>query len=134
MIIDTHHHMLPLTYDETAIAKEAERRHIQYGLASRSQQIDLPLEEILRRIIEYTPDPDGTKLIKRMDKAGIDITFLCVMDNIETGMDDAALMAANRTCAEITRKSGGRIMALAGLNREERVLRCFTVAASKSTV
>jgi predicted TIM-barrel fold metal-dependent hydrolase len=115
MIIDTHHHMLPLTYDEAAIAKEAERRYIQYGPASRAQQIDLTVGELRRRLIEYTPDPDGAKLIKRMDKAGIDITFLCVMDNVETGMDDAAIMAANRTCAEIARKSGGRIMALVGV-------------------
>jgi len=116
MIIDVHHHMLPLTYDEPAIDKEVQRRHVLYGQGARSERIELPVEEIKRRVAECAPDPNGEKLIRRMNKAGIDITFLCVVDNVETGADDAACLINNRTCAEIALKSGGRIMALAGVD------------------
>jgi uncharacterized protein len=116
MIIDVHHHMLPPAYDEKAIEKEAQRRHVQYGLASRSERIELPVEELRRRISACAPDADGQKLIQRMDKAGIDITFLCVVDNIEQMPDDEACLNANRICAGIAAKSGGRILALAGVD------------------
>ncbi len=116
MIIDTHHHMMPFTYDKAAINKEAERRHIQYGKLARSQNIDITLEELRNRVASYAPDSHGEKLIARMDKAGIDKTVFFWMDNVETGMDDEACLKNNWIAAEIAKGSRGRLIAFAGVD------------------
>ena len=116
MIIDVHHHMLRLVFDEKAIASQAEQLYSDYGRGARSERIDLTVDELRQRLSSYAPDPHGEKLIQRMDRAGIDITVLCVVDNVDLGLNDEEALSANHTCADIATGSRGRIIALAGMD------------------
>lgn len=115
MIIDAHHHMIPVMLDEKTVSREAEIRYATYGPGARSQSIDISIEEIKRRFSSYGPDPHGEKLLARMAGSGIDMTILCVVDNVDLGLSDDQILANNRTCATIARQSQGKVIALAGI-------------------
>ena len=116
MIIDMHHHMLPLTIDEKALALEAENRSANWGGGARSERINLSVDEIKKRLASNGPDPHGEKLLQRMAQAGIDITILCIVDNVDLGLSDEGALEINRTCAGIASGSRGKILALAGVD------------------
>ena len=116
MIIDVHHHMIRLVADEKELASQAEQLYRDYGRGARSERVDLSVDEIRQRLSSYAPDPCGEKLIQRMDRAGIDVTALCVVDNVDLGLNDEEALSANRTCAGIATGSRGRIIALAGMD------------------
>src|SRR5512147_1575253 len=116
MIIDSHHHMLPLTYDEKVISHEAEYRYRTYGPVARGGGVKVTLDEIKKRIASYAPDPHGEKLLERMASEGIDYTVLLVTDNMELGASDEELIKSNRICAGIARESKGKIIGLAGVD------------------
>jgi predicted TIM-barrel fold metal-dependent hydrolase len=70
-----------------------------------------------QRFREFLPDPDGQKLITRMDRCGIDVSITCVMDNLaDPRNSDERLMGTNRVCAELAKNSNGRLIALAGID------------------
>lgn len=130
MIIDAHHHMLPLTFDEKTITSEAEYRYAVYGKGARSEGIQESLEEIKKRLTSYAPDPHGEKLLERMKQAGIDVTILCITDNVELGLSEEQMLANNRACANIAKGSDGKIISLAGVdprrkNAPELFRRCI---------
>ncbi len=116
MIIDAHHHMLPLTYDEKVISQEAEYRYATYGPEARTGGVKVSLNEIRKRLTSYAPDPRGEKLIERMAQARIDITVLLVTDNVELGKSDEDILSSNRICACIAKGSKGKIISLAGID------------------
>ena len=126
MIIDAHHHMIPPILDEETVAKEAEIRYATYGPGARSQAIDVGIEVLKRRLSSYGPDPHGEELLERMARAGIDMTVLCVVDNVDRGLDDEQILANNRVCATIANESHGKIIALAGIEpRRKRAPELF---------
>ncbi len=116
MIIDAHHHMIPLVFDERSLTLSAQYRYATYGRGARSERIDITVDEIRRRLSSYAPDPHGEKLQQRMAQAGIDITLLFAGDNMSLGASDEEIMSANRICAGIAAESHGKIMALAGID------------------
>jgi predicted TIM-barrel fold metal-dependent hydrolase len=115
MIIDVHHHVIPLTLDRKAVEANAERRWAVFTGGSRAHRIDVPVEEIRQRLLAFAPDPHGEKLLERMAKAGIDMTILCVTDSINRGLSDEQILSLNRTYADIAAESHGKIIALAGI-------------------
>ena len=116
MIIDVHHHMIPLTFDERTVTLQAERIYAAYGGGARSGGVNVTVEEIKQGLSSYAPDPDGQKLLERMTQAGIHITILCVVDSVGGGLADEDMMAANRACAAVADKSSGKIIAMAGID------------------
>jgi predicted TIM-barrel fold metal-dependent hydrolase len=116
MIIDSHHHMLPLTFDEKVISQEAEYRYRTYGPVARGGGVKVSLDEIRKRLTSYAPDPHGEKLLERMAKDGIDFTVLLVTDNVELGASDDELLTSNCICAGIARESKDKIISLAGVD------------------
>ena len=120
MIIDTHHHVLPLTLDEKAVLREAEYRYTTYGPGARVGGVEVGLDEIIKRLTSYAPDPRGEKLMERMACAGIDVTVLVVTDNIELGGSDEGILSENRVCADITRGSKRKIISFAGIDPRRR--------------
>ncbi|MFH1382179.1 MAG: amidohydrolase family protein [Chloroflexota bacterium] len=116
MIIDAHHHMLPLTLDRNAIRLGAENHYAWYGRGARSEGVDVSLDEIEQRLLSWSPDPHGEKLLERMAKTGIDVTVLCIVDNVDQGFSEEQILSINRTCADIARESHGKLLALAGVD------------------
>lgn len=116
MIIDMHHHMLPLTLDEKAIDAESRSRYYAYGKGARAGGVNLSTQDIKKTLMSFAPDPHGKKLIQRMKKAGIDITILCVVDNIDLTPTDEEAFKQNRICAGIAKENKGKIMAIAGVD------------------
>jgi hypothetical protein len=51
-----------------------------------------------------------------MAKAGIDITVLCVADDILLGLSNEEVLSKNRICADIAAGSHGKIVAMAGID------------------
>jgi predicted TIM-barrel fold metal-dependent hydrolase len=116
MIIDAHHHMLPLTFNEKQIAKAAEFRFANYGPPARGGGVQVSLEEIRERLASYAPDPHGEKLLERMAREGIDRTVLLTVDNFELGVSDEDILDHNKICADIANGSQGRIIPMAGID------------------
>jgi predicted TIM-barrel fold metal-dependent hydrolase len=130
MIIDAHHHMLPLTFNEKQISQEAEYRYTTYGPHARAGGVQVSLEEIRKRLASFAPDAHGEKLMERMAQAGIDTTVLLVVDNLELGESDKDILSHNHICADIARGSQGKIISLAGIdprrkNAPELFRRCI---------
>lgn len=116
MIIDVHHHMIPTFADDEALTAHAQFYHRAYGGGGRSQRVDAPVEEVKRRFQSYSPDPDGEKLLQRMSQAGIDITVMCMIDHPRRYPTDGDLLTANRNLAEFANRTGGKVIALAGVD------------------
>ena len=108
--------MLPLTNDEAGLTRDATKRYVDWGGGARSERINLTADEIKARLAANAPDPHGDKLLQRMAHAGIDITMLCVVDNVDLGLSDEEILGNNRACAGIAAASQGKILALAGVD------------------
>ncbi len=74
------------------------------------------LDEMLPAYRELMDDPDCDKLVSRMDKNGIDITVICVVDNVDYGANDDRILRINSACAEAAAKHTGRLLSLAGID------------------
>ncbi|MDO8669934.1 MAG: amidohydrolase family protein, partial [Dehalococcoidia bacterium] len=116
MIVDVHHHLIPTIYDENVIGAQAEAYFNAFGGGARSEKTGVPLAEVKRRMQAHAPDPDGEKLFQRMSLAGIDITIICVTDNIRNVPADSDIMSINRNWAQFADRSKGRVIALAGID------------------
>jgi uncharacterized protein len=128
MIIDSHHHMVPLKMNEGQIAGQAEHLFNNFGGGARSSRIERSVEDIKRAILSYGPDPNGEKLLQRMDQTGIDVTVLCETDNINLGLSNEEILSNNRICANIAAGSHGKIIALAGIDpRRKEATKLFRV-------
>jgi predicted TIM-barrel fold metal-dependent hydrolase len=112
MIIDTHYHYVDWPEDV-----ESQRRMTAGWLydAERSG-IKKSLDEAMPFYEENVDDPDCSKLIGRMDKCGINLTVLLMLDNIDEGLDDETVIANNEKCARAAARYPGRLIALAGID------------------
>lgn len=119
MIIDSHYHMTYMgtqSIDEKVIRKRAESLYASHGTGARAAGVDVTVDEIRERLFSYLPDPHGERLLERMAKAKIDVTFLCAADNFNRGLSDEEAMSTNRTCADIAKGSHGKIFAVAAID------------------
>ena len=112
MIIDVHYHSMPLpTDDDTA------KSLVSWMLADPERLgISKTVEEVMPIYRDLMDDPGCDKLVMRMDKAGIDITIINVVDNVDFGDDNTTIMHRNEDCAKIAAKHPQRIIALAGVD------------------
>jgi len=74
------------------------------------------LDEMLPAYRELIDDPDCDKLVSRMDNNGIDITVICVVDNVDYGANDDRILRVNNACAKAAAKHTGRLLSLAGID------------------
>ncbi|MBI2864059.1 MAG: amidohydrolase family protein [Chloroflexi bacterium] len=116
MIVDVHHHLIPVFPDESTLSAHAETYFYLFGGGGRSERTPATLEEVHRRMRARTPDPDGEKLFQRMTRAGVDVTFMCATDDVRRNLADAEILTVNRTLAEFAQGSKGRVIALAGID------------------
>jgi predicted TIM-barrel fold metal-dependent hydrolase len=114
MIVDFHYHFYFQKLKETDALKRAQN---QASIWYRSAGIKLekPLSEMARERMEITYDPDGAKLLRRMEEAGIDVTVIFPNDT-DCKIPEAEVMAAQRACAELSRKNPGKLIAFASIH------------------
>ncbi|HEY91069.1 MAG TPA: amidohydrolase family protein [Dehalococcoidia bacterium] len=112
MIIDVHYHYMRLP------AGDATTRSIASGwlLDAERTGVKKSLDEMLPAYRDLMDDPDCDKLVSRMDKNGIDITVICVVDNVDYGANDDRILGVNSVCAGAAAKHPGRLLSLAGID------------------
>jgi predicted TIM-barrel fold metal-dependent hydrolase len=127
VIIDSHHHTISLAANEKALEQRAEFLYATFGPKARSHvRIDVSIDNIKRELRSYEPDPHGEKLLERMAANGVDVTVICVVDNIDLGSDDEQTLQNNRAYADIAAGSHGKLIALAGIDpRRQRAAELF---------
>jgi predicted TIM-barrel fold metal-dependent hydrolase len=114
MIIDFHYHFYFQKLKESDALKRAQD---QVSIWYRSAGIRLakPLGEMAKDRMDITYDPDGTKLLQRMEEAGIDLTVIFANDaNLKT--PEAEIMGAQRACAELSRRNANKLIAFASIH------------------
>jgi predicted TIM-barrel fold metal-dependent hydrolase len=130
MIIDSHHHMVPTKLNDKMLSIRAKDYYQYYGRGARSLGVNISQRDIKNRMLMCAPDPNGEKLLERMEQCGIDITCMCIVDNVNQGSSDSEILSQNKNCARIAARSNGKIIALAGIdprryNAPELYRRCI---------
>jgi predicted TIM-barrel fold metal-dependent hydrolase len=74
------------------------------------------MEEVLPVYRNIMDDPEGDKLVRRMDESDIDVTAICVVDNVDRGSNNERIMEINELCATAAAKHPGQLIALAGID------------------
>ncbi|MCL4535017.1 MAG: amidohydrolase family protein [Bacteroidetes bacterium] len=116
MIIDFHYHFPHKPMTEGDLAERARTMASNYGAGGRNG-LPLTAQEIMERLrVLNAPDPDGSRLLSRMDEANIDITVVVAMDRWAEFPDEAAVLAANKTCADWVGQHPDRLIAFAGVD------------------
>lgn len=112
MIIDSHHHQILSVTDEMIHSILADSVRFSKIVHKR-----VDYNAMFNSAKEIWPDPDGVKLLREMDKDGIDFTVICGVDNY--GSPDATaevIQNQNKAIAGIAKKYPDRIAALAGID------------------
>jgi predicted TIM-barrel fold metal-dependent hydrolase len=112
MIVDVHYHFIRWPSDEQK-ARDLVAGFVHSG--SRSG-IKKTIDEVMPFYRESINDPEGYNLVKRMDEGGIDVTAICIVDNINYGYDNDRILRINQYCASAAAKHPGRLIALAGID------------------
>jgi len=126
MIIDIHYHHLVAAPDATIEPTLAEPLRVA---KLRNQEVEM--SDFIQRAKDLWPDPDGSKLIANMDKAGVDYTVICVVDNAEVEvLTTEIVLMLNRMAGEVAQKYPDRVIAFAGVdprrdNAVEIIQQCF---------
>jgi predicted TIM-barrel fold metal-dependent hydrolase len=125
MIVETHYHYMHLTTPPPgnmadALYVDGERAGTRVSKDTYRSQIG-----------DLVTDPDCDKLVKRMTTDGIDVTVMCVVDNVGYGGGNDRIMEANQFCAQAAAKHPGKLIALAGIDPRrafapDLLRRCFT--------
>ena len=116
MVIDFHYHFSHQAPSEATLAQRARSNEMYYAGQGRNG-IPLTAEQIFTRLKDVlAPDPDGSRLLARMDAAGIDITVGIVVDRWGEMRDEEVVLEANRACAEWAKQHPQRLIAFAGVD------------------
>ena len=112
MIVDVHYHYMRLP------ASDSVARNIVSGLLLDAERTGVKgsLEETLPTYRELMDDPECDRLVARMDESGIDVTAVCVVDNVDYGFDNERILRINDYCAKAAAKHAGRLISLAGID------------------
>ena len=129
MIIDFHFHFPTQKITESEAVSRAQSQ-IPVWYRSARIKIEKSLGEMAKDRVNISDDPDGAKLLKRMEEAGIDLTVLLALDIDYRGVNDSAIMAANKFCADLAKKSPKKFIAFASIhpnrkNAPERFRECI---------
>ncbi len=112
MIIDIHYHFMRLPADDKAARKMVAEMLVDAERSGMNKSVD----EVLPVYRDSMDDVLADKLVKRMDKSGIDITAINVVDSLDYGFDNERIMRINEYCAKAAAKHPGRIIAFAGID------------------
>jgi len=126
MIIDVHYHLIttPVRY-EVILGHMGEQARL-----AKAAGIKIDDDTLARRAAERYPDVTGEKIMRWMNDAGIDITCVNTVDNVDNQTTQETAQMANKRIADIANKYPDRLMAFAGIdprreNALEMLKQCF---------
>jgi len=113
LIIDVHYHFFSRWPADENVA-----RNIAEGFLLDGERtgVKKTMEEVLPVYRKIMDDPESNELVRRMDEGGIDVTAICVVDNVDMGLDKERVMNINKRCATAAAGHPGRLIALAGID------------------
>lgn len=112
MIIDVHYHLMPAVNKPVV---EGMSKFIYTAAKSMGRQVSM--EEIQEKAYETWPDPTGDRLLADMDRAGIDVTVICMVDNSDNkALTRERIQLANKIIGDAAQRHPGRIIGLAGVD------------------
>lgn len=112
MIVDVHYHLLPVVNKQMAA-------NLSMFLvdAARKMGKTITAEEIEKKALETWADPTGERLIADMDRDGINVTVICMVDNADNPiMTPQRAQKANQIVGQVAQRFPDRIIALAGVD------------------
>lgn len=126
MIVDVHYHLIPMLPEEMVehLLDDPIR-----ALKIMGKEVDI--DELIKKASERFADPTGEKLLASMDKAGIDFTCICAVDNAGNDVFTPELaMAQNQVVGQIAQQNPDKVLALAGVDPRrptapEMLKQCF---------
>ena len=126
MIIDTHYHMFHRLGRGTArvLARWTFETANKLG-------VDLDFEALADQVHEDFADPDGEKLLVKMDRDGVDVTVFCAVDNAAIkGSTFEVAQTMNEQMGAIAKRHPDRFIGLAGIDprrpdAEDLLRRCL---------
>ena len=127
MIIDVHYHPIVGPVEMSKMAFQMSARLFSRYAANMNRPMS-PEAYIQKAEESLLDDPDGEKIIERMDKNGIDFRLLLMMDRVET--PEEITQTKNRIVGKLAQKRPERFMALAGVdprrpNASDLLKQCF---------
>jgi len=113
LIIDVHYHFFSRWPADEYVARSMIEGFLLDG---ERAGVKKSVEEVLPVYRDIMDDLEGNKLVRRMDEGGIDITAICVVDNVDRGSDNERVMEINKLCVAAAMRHPGRLIALAGID------------------
>jgi len=114
MIIDFHQHFTAHKIEKAEALRRAQN-HVAIWHRSAGIKIEKPLSEMAKERIDISDDPDGRKLLQRMEEASIDLTVIFSTDRVYEHLDEKAIMAEQRGCAGLARRNPKKLIAFASI-------------------
>ncbi len=119
MIIDAHCHVW--TWDVLPVRYWDGLAQLVVAFFQRNNLGEITLDQAKETVLDGMMDPDGSKLISRMDEAGIDKTFILALDwGYGIGEAIKSVDEINRFYGSIAKAFPDRIVAFAGVDPRRR--------------
>jgi predicted TIM-barrel fold metal-dependent hydrolase len=115
MVIDFHYHFSPRKISE-AMAIQRVEKHISIWARSAGIKEKRSIHELAKERMDMSDDPDGSKLLERMEKAGIDVTVAMLVDNVTLGMEEGTLLADHKILADLGKRYPDKIIPFASID------------------
>ena len=127
MIIDVHYHPIVGLVEMSKMAFQMSARLFSRYAANMNRPMS-PEAYIQKAEESLLDDPNGEKIIERMDKNGIDFRLLLMMDRVET--PEEITQTKNRIVGKLAQKHPERFIALVGVdprrpNASDLLKQCF---------
>jgi predicted TIM-barrel fold metal-dependent hydrolase len=112
MIVDVHYHLMP-SVNQPVVERLSK---FVYDIAKRMGKT-IRIEDIQEKAFETWADPTGERLVTDMDVAGIDVTVICMVDNVDNrAFTPERIQHANKIIGDIAKRFPQRIIGLAGVD------------------
>jgi len=113
MIVDVHYHLFPI--DTTPeMVKDALTDSLR---AAKIMGVEPNKEELIQKAAQLWGDKEGKNLLKIQDKAGIDLTIVCHVDNAESDLlTQEGSQLFNKAISDIANKYSNQLIAFAGVD------------------
>ena len=113
MIVDVHYHLFPIDVTPDMVKDGVEEPlRIAKIMGFKPNK-----EELIQKAAQLWGDKEGKNLLKIQDKAGIDFTIVCHVDNVESDvLTQEESQIFNKAISNIANKYPDQLMAFAGVD------------------
>jgi len=112
MIVDTHYHFIPFSGG----TKLPQGLIDNWYNAGDCSGIKKSKEEVTSLYNDYVDDPDFSKIIRRMNEGGIDVTVVLLVDNVNYGYSSESLKKVHERFSKTIARHPGRLIPMASVD------------------